>query len=118
MKRINQFYPSGQFKQMWFSIKAAEKKTGIKTIRDCLQGKQKSAGGFLWEYRFGVEDNKRVPSPKKPRGVGKYDKENNLLAKYPTVSQAGRVNSISPSNITKVAQGKRASVGGFVWKYL
>ena len=50
--------------------------------------------------------------------VGKYDKEGNLIATYPSAKEAARQTGLSQGNISSVCRGdKYKTAGGFVWKY-
>lgn len=59
---------------------------------------------------------KYTDSIKKP--VQQYDKQGNLIATFNGLREAGRQTGIQSSSIGKVANGKRKTAGGFVWKYL
>jgi len=49
-KPVQQLTPSGDFVAKYSSAKKAKVQTGITTIVDCLKGRQKTAGGFVWKY--------------------------------------------------------------------
>ena len=50
---IIQFSKSGEFIKEWPSAKEAERQLGIacSSICNCLKGRHKSAGGFVWRYK-------------------------------------------------------------------
>ena len=52
---ILQFTKSGEFIKEWPSISEAERQLGIfhSSICDCLKGRYKSAGGYVWRYAHG-----------------------------------------------------------------
>lgn len=50
--------------------------------------------------------------------VGKYDLDGKLLAKYVSISEAGRKENILYQSICKVCKGKYKTAGGFIWKYI
>ena len=53
-KRVLQYTISGQLVNKWESMINAEKKLGIfaANISNCVRGKTKSAGGFIWKYEM------------------------------------------------------------------
>ena len=53
-KPVKQFTKDGVFVQDFISAKEAERQTGIfhTNIVACLKGKYKSAGGYVWKYKF------------------------------------------------------------------
>jgi len=51
-KPILQYNLQGNFIKEWESITEAKKITGITSIGDCVRGKQKKAGNFIWKFKF------------------------------------------------------------------
>ena len=50
--------------------------------------------------------------------ICKYSKEGALLTIYDGIREASRIEHIADSSIIAVANGRRKTAGGFVWKYL
>ena len=50
--------------------------------------------------------------------VEQYDKENNLISTYESISQASRKTGITVSSISYSANGKRKTGGGFIWHFV
>ena len=50
-------------------------------------------------------------------GVIQYDKDNNILSKYSSISEAAKAVSTSPSNIKYACEGKLKSCKGYYWYY-
>lgn len=50
--------------------------------------------------------------------VAKYDKENNLLEIYESISEASRKTGIAITSISYCANGKRKTGGGFIWHFV
>ncbi len=50
-KSVLQFTKSGEFVSEYYSIAKATRDTKILHISECCNGKIKTAGGFLWEYK-------------------------------------------------------------------
>ena len=111
-KKIYQWDQNGNFIAEYQSARDADQKTGIsyKNLSLALNGKNKTAGGFLWTFT-----NKKPIIEKKKRIV-QYDIEDNLIAIYDTQTEAGKMTAIDPSGIGKVIHGKRKTCGGYKWK--
>ena len=50
--------------------------------------------------------------------VAKYDKNNNLIEIYESISEASRKNNINITSISYSANGKRKTGGGFIWHFV
>ena len=50
--------------------------------------------------------------------ICKYSKEGALLTIYDGIREASRIEHVADSSIIAVANGRRKTAGGFVWKYL
>ena len=48
---ILQFAKDGTFVKEWPSACEAERQLGISSICNCLKGRKKSAGGYVWRYK-------------------------------------------------------------------
>ena len=49
--------------------------------------------------------------------INQFDKNNNLLATFPSCREAGRQLNLDSSSITKCCKGKLKTTGGFIFKY-
>ena len=94
-------------------------------LSTCLNGKQKSHGGFLWcrhdeELLQEYKDNRigHTTSTNK-RMVQQYSKDNNFIQEYESAHEAARqINKPKCANhITECCQKKRKSCEGYIWKY-
>ena len=81
----------------------------------CCNNKGITAGGFKWSYNQQINNNKNI---KNQKPVGQYDKQNNLIAKYNSLSEASKKTNINLANISQVCQGKRKTAGKYIWKFL
>lgn len=52
-----------------------------------------------------------------PKKVIQYDKDMNLIAEYPSINNAAKLNNLSDSNISKCCNNKVISVGGYIWRF-
>ena len=62
--------------------------------------------------------SERHRNANKPRRVGKYDLNGNLLGEYSSPSEAASLNGVSAYNIRTACQGHVPNSYGFIWKYL
>lgn len=58
--RVLQYTPDGEFVAEYPSIKSAEKSVGVKSIRNCLSGNQRTSGGFVWKAKDYVYEVKKT----------------------------------------------------------
>ena len=49
--------------------------------------------------------------------IAQYDKQNNLLNTYESISEASRKTGITITSISYSANGKRKTAGGFIWHF-
>lgn len=58
-----------------------------------------------------MSDNKKVK-------IAQFDKSGKIIARYMSLSEASTRTGVQVAHIGKVANGKRLSAGGFVWKHV
>lgn len=61
-------------------------------------------------YHRGAGNNRKI--------IGQYDKQGNLIAIFPSGSEAARQTGNAQANISKCCLGKTKSCGGYIWKYI
>ena len=52
------------------------------------------------------------------RKVGQYDKENNLINQYNSITEASKHTGIHTTSISNVCKGQAQTAGNYYWKYL
>lgn len=57
-----------------------------------------------------------VNHPSLSRGIKQYTLEDEFVAEYPSIHEAGRVTGVNFRNISMCYKGERKSAGGFIWK--
>ena len=61
----------------------------------------------------------QINHPKKSKAVQMFDKSTGeLLATFPSQSEASRVTGIAFQNISSCCNGKLKSAGGYIWMYI
>ena len=123
---VYQFTTDGLFVGKYYSIKEAERKTGISdsTIHYCATGCGKHAGGYIFLFKENVDDiNRRVIEYQKNESLkGEKIVQLSLDGKYinewGSAFSAGKQLNINYKNINSVCRNKRNKAGGFKWMYL
>lgn len=113
-KQVFQYDLQGKLINIWNSIIDIERKgvASRSSVGRCLNGKQKSACGYIWSYvpleDFTIEKIK----------IEQYDLEGNLIAVYDNASLAARTISEQAvsSHILEVCKNQRKTAYGFKWK--
>lgn len=117
-KPVDCYTVSGRFVCRYSNTLDAAEKTGIRSgmISAVRNGRQKTAGGFVWRYegdefaKYAVE-----PEPKGKRVVAiKNDK---IVAEFCNANEAEKITGILHQHILKVCKGQRKSAGGYEWQY-
>lgn len=121
---IAQYDLDGRFKRKFKSISEASELTELSysNIRSAVQGRHKSAGGFLWRYFSGDKSNLSIPekisgSKDGRKEVHKYSIEGKYIDSYESVSTAAKLHGVSFYAISKCATGINKTSAGYVWKY-
>jgi hypothetical protein len=47
----------------------------------------------------------------------KFDKNGNFIAEYKSLKEAAKIHNIRDNNISRAANGRRKTCGGYIWKY-
>lgn len=116
---VKQYDLQGNLLNIWKSSKDAAKgtNTSYSALSACLNGKGKTAGGFLWSYDKcpKIEINNKYITPKKK--VEQYTIDGELLSIHNTINAAMTSTGITAYEIKKNIEGKINNAGGFIWKY-
>lgn len=108
---VYQFDLKGNFIKQFNSIKQTTIEVGISSVKDCLKGKQRQAGGFLWSF------SKIPPSYTPPRELKQYSLDNQFINSFKTISEAATATNSKPKGIQKVLGGTRSYHNNFIWKW-
>ncbi len=95
------------------SIKKASSETNVDyySIRDCLRGKQKTAGGYRWEYST---QNSNVGTP--PKRIQALTDNGEIVAEFPSIAEASRQTGAKQQSISCALNGHSKHCLGYVWK--
>jgi group I intron endonuclease len=105
----------GKIIREYLSPTEAFELTGIKrtTIKECLNGRNKTAAGFIWEY---ADNMGKKQTAKK---VAKKDfKTGDILAIFNTIREAAKSVDLDDKSISRVVNGNGFSAAGFNWVFV
>ena len=102
------------------SINQGSKLTGISVsaISKCCHKQRQEAGGYLWEFKNN-KDSYNIDSviTSKTRPVIQLDKNQKIIAKYNSISEASRITGVATTGIGACCKYKRLTAGGYIWRY-
>ena len=115
---VSQYTLDGVFVANYATIEQARKKNNISRggIKCTCDGKQKSAGGYLWRYIN--EDSPGQIRRDNCKRVEQYSKDGKLIATFNSIREATiSLGKKSFNNITENLKKRSNSAYGYVWKY-
>jgi hypothetical protein len=117
VRSIIQYDLQGNIIKKWKSLKEASLFYNIKSgdISCCCSEKQKTAGGFRWQFE-------NIPlgsytTHNNSKSVYQYDKHGNIIVEWKSAKQAAKMLGIDQGNLITCLKGRQKTAGGFVWKY-
>ena len=114
-REVHQYNLDGTYVASYKNMAAAKKATGIKSDIYKAIKLGRLAGNFQWSHekleRIAPVENKAG----RPRRVGKYDKDWNLIEEYPTLQACKDANG---SGMIHVLNGRDEFAKGYRYKYL
>lgn len=115
---IFQYDLDGIFIKSWDKISTISDELNIhrSSISDCIYGRLKSAGNYIWKYEEQVPP-KAYKQNRNTRKIKKYDLEGIFLEEYPSIKEAANDNNVTPSAIDSCLRGRSHSSAGYIWKY-
>jgi hypothetical protein len=135
-KSILQYDLNGNFIKEWNSGKEAAKINNFNPVNicSCLNGKGKSAHGFIWilkgkniKNKINIKNftrkthKKRSPNKNKKYGdtkkVIQFDKNYNEINRFNSMIEAYQKTNIRPDSISACCRKLQKSAGGYIWEY-
>ena len=124
-KSVVQLSLEYKYIKKWSSVEDASLSVGISGsgISAVCNGRQKSAGDYIWIRAEDYDENLFKNTPplirgKHTRRVVKMDSDMNHIKVYSSLTEAAKDNDItSGGDISSVCRGKRKTAGGFKWMY-
>ncbi len=125
-RAISQYNLKGNRINVFNSTFEAEKITGIpaSAISSVARGKLKTAGRFIWQYGDNVnriDVNAHYASTREvlasiSKPVIKCSLDGELIAEFPSMASAARVEGVSYKSISSAVNGITKSAAGYLWK--
>ncbi len=123
-KRIYQYSLAGVLIGEFESISEAGRYLKINTSNICMCAKhiRPNAGGFRWEYEKYdklepiIKEEKKCLLNRNGKPVLQLDDKGNVIRRYDSMSEAGRVLKKHSSGITRVLKGESKTFAGYFWK--
>lgn len=120
-KTVAQYNLQGEFVKTFDSLTEAAKsaRTTIQNISQCVNGRFKQAGGYIWrDFACDFLPSNDFPVRKKRcRAVDQYDSQGNYIKTYGSLKEAATALGVTPEAICNAAKGKIKMCAGFAWKY-
>lgn len=112
---IHQYSLTGEYIASFNNMKEAKNKLNISSnIYNAIK-LGRTCGDFQWSFEKLDRMDPIKPKSGKSREVGKYDKDWNLIEKYPSLAEAKRKNS---SSVEHVIRGRNEFSKGYRYKYI
>lgn len=124
-RKILQYNLKGRYLKSYKTLKQASQSTNIAicNISQACLGKAKTAGNFQWKYcmpKQKIIKNIQPITKEQLKGCKKtiqYDKQNNFIAQYQSLTEASLQTGFSIQGISACCLGKKKTYKGFIWKY-
>lgn len=124
-KKNVQYDMQGNLLKIWDSISDAARalSLNVANIAKCCNEANNvhwTIGGYIWKF-FGDELTKEYVDMCNKRSSGKYIAQyslsNELVCVYRNLTEAELEAGVNHSNISACCNGRRKSVGGYIWRY-
>lgn len=120
-KAVDCYTLDGEFVGTFDSATIAAKVFGLNSqdISNVRNGKQMTAGGYVWRFNGMPFDqySTEILVPSRSRKVICLDKDDNIIAEYISISEAERETGIKHQCIGRACRGERKTAGKLKWKY-
>jgi group I intron endonuclease len=119
---LDSYDSSGKFVKTFKSIREASRELGIDngSIRKCISGKYKLAGGFIWKKHGDALSVNEIEirnnhTNKKRRVI--QEMEGECVSSYSSIQEAARINGFNARKICCCCKGTVGKYKGFTWRY-
>jgi hypothetical protein len=125
-RKLTQYSTQGERIAAYLTIADAARATGTSSgdISCVLNGKQRSAGGYIWKKGWGKDKidlsnyltGAQYRGLKRQKKIRQYSAGGKYIRTFPSVKQAAEKMGISPSAISTCLNQERKLAKGFIWK--
>lgn len=118
-KRVFCYNLNGEYLEEFESVKEAAEFLGINPmcISNCCSGKQRASHGFQFSHKKKTM-GKTIQTLGSAKRVGQYTKDGELVAEYPSASDAARAMNLTKHSIADCCRGRQKTSAGYIWKYI
>jgi hypothetical protein len=123
---LTQYHPKGRRIATYLTVSAAQQATGIggSELSAALNGRQRSAGGFIWKKgrgkpkidTHGYSVGEKWRAQRRQKEVEQHTPNGRYIRKFPSVKEAARHHGITPSAISTALDRPDRLARGFSWK--
>jgi group I intron endonuclease len=117
-KRVKCYTKQGDFVKEYKTLREAADDVGLPSptsIGNCLKGRSKSAGGYLWSWVD--EDVVKPYSGGSEKKVLCYNKQMELVREYDSVNSAALDVGVNISTLSSALNGQQKTSAGFIWRF-
>lgn len=112
-KKIFQYDIKGNFIKKWENLTQIKENFPGNTIIRCINGKQKSAYGFLWVFE---NETVKIKTPRSDsKSIFQFDLNGNFIKRWNSIGEAKK--EIKSGDISGCLNGRTITAGGYIWKY-
>lgn len=115
---VKQYDLQGNLLNEWNSPKDASKGTNTNhgALVSCLNGKNKTAGGFLWSYTYKVNTNIAPNRSKCRKPVRQLTLDRTFIKEWSSIQEASENLNINLGSIKNCIKGTQKQAGGYLWE--
>lgn len=115
---VKQYDLQGNLLNEWSSPKAASEGTNTSSsaLSACLNGKGKTAGGFLWSYTYEVNTNIAPDRTNSRKSVKQFTLDGIFIKEWESTQKASEELCIKLGSINNCIKGTQKQAGGYIWE--
>ena len=115
---VKQYDLQGELLNEWDSPKIASKETNTNysALVSCLNGKNKTAGGFLWSYTYKVNTNIAPNRNRCRKTVRQLTLDRTFIKEWSSIQEASENLNINLGSIKNCIKGTQKQAGGYLWE--
>lgn len=118
-KKVLQYDKNGILINEYESIKEATISTGINPtcIGDCIRGRQKTAGGFIWKLKKESDKYKSLKTKPDNRRINQYSLNGDYIRTWDNIDSICENYNITTRTLLNTLDGKSDYCKRFIWRY-
>ncbi len=115
---VKQFDLQGKLLNEWLSPKKAAEGTNTSpsALNACLNGKGKTAGGFLWSYSYEINTDISPNRTECRKPVKQFTLDKIFIKEWNSIQEASENLNIKLNSIKNCIKGTQKQAGGYLWE--